>query len=712
MKICITTTFDRAYILAGQTLFKSIRRHTDCTGIDFKVITADPEVVSQLGIENCHVVTDTIKARYANVKYSKDLPKEKYATSWYRFEMFNFKGYDRVICIDSDCICIEDISYLFSEELNQYDLVSVEDHIVSKCFVKYVPHLQRQGLNFLRLNQRRKSGQIDIQPALLVANKSIVNETWYNRLIAFANAMDFSYSIDEGVLNDFVYIDKLKIKILPLEWDYQDLYEIHCPALPVPKRPIIVHCQESKPFKKDRAALDVRMRKWHDRWWDESRFETEKTIVAVIVWNRFENLQRWIHCWAQCDKANAALVVIHNLGSDNARYGQLCRDNNVKYVSRENVGFDLGAFQDVCKERLAGFPNNWENLIWITDDCIPMKKDFVTQYLLRLESRRIPCYEISDEVKRHVRTTGFLVTKEISKKLVFPHDPIMDREDCYVFEHKGFNMYEQIRKMGIEPVMVTPQLKDSPLWDSGGRASLQLMPQHEIEFPPVQAVLAPNAPAGLLDDLAFKHKADKSSLFHNFAVKYDKLLSGTRESCTAVLEIGVAQGQSLRMWADYFPKAAIHGADISAACKACESYSPRIKFHLTDQNNIAQLKNLEQFGPFDLIIDDGNHWWREQILSFTILFPYLKKGGIYIVEDSCTSYWPEYKNNAISCVNYFKNLVDDVNLRGARGRIPNNPPSDFGDWDKGWHRREDCHQLPPFESIHFLNSLIIIHKRL
>lgn len=110
-KICITTTFDYNYRLGGQTLFKSIRRHTDCTGIDFKVITADPRVIKDLGAENCHVVTEEIQARYSNVKYSKDLPPEKYKASWYRYEMFNFEGYDRVICIDSDCICIEDISY-------------------------------------------------------------------------------------------------------------------------------------------------------------------------------------------------------------------------------------------------------------------------------------------------------------------------------------------------------------------------------------------------------------------------------------------------------------------------------------------------------------------------------------------------------------------------------------------------------------------------
>ena len=213
-KICITTVFDRNYKKAGETLFKSIKRHTDCKEIDFKVITADIEVLNELGAENCHFVTEEIKNRYNNVQYSKDLPKEKYETSWYRYEMFNFEGYDRVICIDSDCICVKDISYLFSENLDQYDLVSVEDHIVSKCFNKLVPQLERQGLRLANLVKRMSEKKIDIQPALIVANKSIVNNNWYNKLVNYANKAPFSYSVDEVVLNDFIYLKILKILLL------------------------------------------------------------------------------------------------------------------------------------------------------------------------------------------------------------------------------------------------------------------------------------------------------------------------------------------------------------------------------------------------------------------------------------------------------------------------------------------------------------------
>lgn len=269
MKICITTTFDNAYSLAGGTLIRSIKNHTNCDGVDFKIITSDVEVIKQLGPSLCHFVGPEIMDRYKNVAYYGPLPKERYCHSWYRFEMFSFSYYDRVICIDSDCICLGDISHLFSEELNDFDLISVEDYIVSRAWADDFAVLQAQGIDTSGLAQRKKDGKVDIQPALIVANKSIVNEAWYNRLIEYANTTPFTYSIDQGILNNFIYLENLRIKLLPLEWNYQDLYELYVPELGVPTNPIIVHCQQSKPFKTDKSAIDPRLHKWHDLWWTE-----------------------------------------------------------------------------------------------------------------------------------------------------------------------------------------------------------------------------------------------------------------------------------------------------------------------------------------------------------------------------------------------------------------------------------------------------------
>lgn len=270
-KICITTTFDRNYIEAGKALFNSIKRYTNCKGVDFKVITADKAVVNKLGKGNCYFVDGNIKAKYSNVQYHTEWPKQKYASSWYRYEMYNMTQYDRVISIDADCICIKDISYLFSQELDEFDVISVEDHIVSKCFVDYIPDLEDKGFNLDNLKTRLSEGKIDIQPALMVANKSIINETFYNKLLTYANNAPFSYALDMGVLNDFIYMENLKIKLLPIEWNYQDVYELAIPEIPIPTTPIMIHCQESKPFKKAKSELLESMHKWWDLWWEENK---------------------------------------------------------------------------------------------------------------------------------------------------------------------------------------------------------------------------------------------------------------------------------------------------------------------------------------------------------------------------------------------------------------------------------------------------------
>ena len=171
----------------------------------------------------------------------------------------------------------------------------------------------------------------------------------------------------------------------------------------------------------------------------------------------------------------------------------------------------------------------------------------------------------------------------------------------------------------------------------------------------------------ILDEIAIKYGTDKSSLFHNYAIKYDKLLSQFREQFTNILEIGVQFGNSVRMWEEYFPNAIINGIDIDPNCKKYET--ERIKIIIANQENETQLKELKKLGSFDLIIDDGSHIYKHQILTFQTLFPFLKKGGIYVVEDSVTSYWPEFGESP-TCIEYFKNLIDEINFYGKNGSTP------------------------------------------
>lgn len=208
-------------------------------------------------------------------------------------------------------------------------------------------------------------------------------------------------------------------------------------------------------------------------------------IVAVIIYNRFQNLQAWLHCWAQCKTKGAELIIIHT-GNEIDKFKTAC-EGKAQYIHRENKGFDIGAFQDVCRERLIGFPKDWEYLLWVTDDTLPMSKDFIAPFIeaLQDESVGISCMKISASVSQHVRTTGFCLRKETALKIQFPADPVTTKSQCYHFEHQGVNntLTNQVRKMGLACRMVALST-DSPLWDTGYWKRLDRQREHDKIFNP------------------------------------------------------------------------------------------------------------------------------------------------------------------------------------------------------------------------------------
>lgn len=131
-----------------------------------------------------------------------------------------------------------------------------------------------------------------------------------------------------------------------------------------------------------------------------------------------------------------------------------------------------------------------------------------------------------------------------------------------------------------------------------------------------------------------------------------------------VLEIGIWQGGSLKMWKDYFgEQVEIIGIDIDARCKRFEE--DHIRIYIGDQSNPEFLKSvIESEWGFDIIIDDGGHRMDQQIVSFQTLYPALKNNGIYLCEDVCTSYCPVYGGgykSFYSFIEFVKNLIDELN---------------------------------------------------
>lgn len=82
---------------------------------------------------------------------------------------------------------------------------------------------------------------------------------------------------------------------------------------------------------------------------------------------------------------------------------------------------------------------------------------------------------------------------------------------------------------------------------------------------------------------------------------------------------------------------------------------------------------INEFGVPDIVLDDGSHQASQIKSTFEYLFPLMKKNTIYMVEDLCCAYWPEYGggvDSPDSFINIAKSLVDRLNATHSRGAIP------------------------------------------
>ncbi len=135
-----------------------------------------------------------------------------------------------------------------------------------------------------------------------------------------------------------------------------------------------------------------------------------------------------------------------------------------------------------------------------------------------------------------------------------------------------------------------------------------------------------------------KHDADHSFAGVSYLDVYEQYLLPYRDEKIDLLEIGVKDGASLRMWKSFFPKADIFGIDIDPRCKAMEQ--ERIRIAVGSQADEQFLAGCFGESPrFQVIIDDGSHINRMTLASFQYLFRNrLRSGGLYIIEDLRCSY--------------------------------------------------------------------------
>jgi hypothetical protein len=181
-----------------------------------------------------------------------------------------------------------------------------------------------------------------------------------------------------------------------------------------------------------------------------------------------------------------------------------------------------------------------------------------------------------------------------------------------------------------------------------------------------------------LGTLALLYGTDKNG-GHFYTQHYQRYFSHLRNQPIRLLEIGVGGysdlndgAASLRMWKRFFPKAQIVGIDLYDKTHFSED---RIIVLQCDQTDAQRLTDISrEQGPFDIIIDDGSHLNEHIKITFNILFPLLKKGGFYAIEDLQTAYWPSWGAvPGATSMDFLRGLTDGLNYAerpdGVQGKF-------------------------------------------
>ncbi len=180
-----------------------------------------------------------------------------------------------------------------------------------------------------------------------------------------------------------------------------------------------------------------------------------------------------------------------------------------------------------------------------------------------------------------------------------------------------------------------------------------------------------------LTKLAIQHGTDKWGP-HFYTPVYHSLFSHWCEKSIRLLEIGIGGygfprvgGASLAMWADYFPNGKIVGVDIA---EKDLSLGPRVTLRQGSQDDPTFLERVSnEFGPFDIIIDDGSHIPAHVVESFNTLFPLMADGGFYVIEDVQTSFWPQFGGSFVDSgrtIQLAKSMLDHLNYAEIKAVQP------------------------------------------
>jgi len=185
--------------------------------------------------------------------------------------------------------------------------------------------------------------------------------------------------------------------------------------------------------------------------------------------------------------------------------------------------------------------------------------------------------------------------------------------------------------------------------------------------------------SGLHPDLKqlFEKVTQKSDKVDAYFSIYQSLFEQYRNKPNLVfVEVGVKNGGSLSMWREFFgPSARIIGIDYNPSAAGMREQG--FEIYVADQSSSEFWERFfREVGPIDVLLDDGGHTNKQQIVTVECALDHVKDGGLILVEDTHTSYMKSYGNpSGYSFMNYAKLAADKIQVRAYPFKMQ--PPNRF-----------------------------------
>lgn len=194
-----------------------------------------------------------------------------------------------------------------------------------------------------------------------------------------------------------------------------------------------------------------------------------------------------------------------------------------------------------------------------------------------------------------------------------------------------------------------------------------------------------------LNALGLKFGTDKSTRHHAYTILYDRILSPLRvRESGKIIEIGIFGGASLRMWREWFPAGweviGVENGTLTGGKIVDVEGCLCVKANAANRETMARM--AKDLGPFDIVLDDGSHLGHEQIATFEALWPHVRTGGVYVIEDLHAAYHQPGFGTLI--MDFLLERLHDLNAHGH---------GDVADFHK-----DPRHDLPPEENAAAMNT--------